>query len=572
MPISSYIGPLVTYNWNPTTQLTELLADLAGVESGTGRGATVAFLGDSVTDGFETALSNYVATTSLPAQFTAALEADGVTANQADFMGQGNELAIDTDARVTLFGGADWSFPLGAGGEVVGMEQVGAGLTFSPGGDVATSSLTLNYYETGSASLSVTVNGVSVGTVNTGDTGLLGATTLTLPASEVVTNVAVTDTNGGSGSLEGITLTSASPSIQVVDAGVGGEESSAVGTGQSETTPYNTTIINAEAAEQPTVAFVEFGINDVLQGNLTAAQTTANLALMVEELQSVGTEVVIVIPNPISAASWTTEISTLRTDVYGLAVQLNVGVIDLSGTSDDNASLLESEGLLNSDGVHPTAAYDAQYATELAALLIAPITVGIGPHVVACYTRGTLILTQYGEVSVEDLVVGNVLINAFGLYRSIKWIGWRSYTARFVAANPNVQPIRFCAGSIGHDLPRRDLLVSPEHAMFLNGVLVPAHHLVNSSTIVREPRLDRIDYYHIELETHDVLLAEGAPSESFVDDDSRGMFHNAHAFFLLYPDVPSPANYCARRVEQGAELEAIRHQLAEVALQIEMVA
>jgi hypothetical protein len=70
MPISSYIGPLVTYNWNPTTQLTELLADLAGVESGTGRGATVAFLGDSVTDGFETALSNYVATTSLPAQFT----------------------------------------------------------------------------------------------------------------------------------------------------------------------------------------------------------------------------------------------------------------------------------------------------------------------------------------------------------------------------------------------------------------------------------------------------------------------------------------------------------------------
>ena len=100
--------------------------------------------------------------------------------------------------------------------------------------------------------------------------------------------------------------------------------------------------------------------------------------------------------------------------------------------------------------------------------------------------------------------------------------------------------------------------------MFLDGLLVPARCLVNSSTIVRD-RADRVDYFHIELDSHDVLLAEGAPSESLMDDDSRGMFHNAHEFAAMYPDAPRPDGFCARRVEQGAELEAIRRRLAVVA-------
>jgi hypothetical protein len=108
--------------------------------------------------------------------------------------------------------------------------------------------------------------------------------------------------------------------------------------------------------------------------------------------------------------------------------------------------------------------------------------------------------------------------------------------------------------------------------MFLDGLLIPAHCLVNGKTILQERGLDRVDYYHVVLDSHDVLLAEGAPSESFMDDDSRSMFHNAGEFDALYPNATRPDGYCARRVEQGAELEAIRRRLAAVAKEMAQAA
>ena len=99
--------------------------------------------------------------------------------------------------------------------------------------------------------------------------------------------------------------------------------------------------------------------------------------------------------------------------------------------------------------------------------------------------------------------------------------------------------------------------------MFLHGVLVPARHLMNGTTIVREGGLERVDYYHVELDSHDVILAEGAPSESFVDDDSRAMFHNALEHAAGHPErSPAPALYCAPRVDSGYALEAVRQRLA----------
>ena len=187
---------------------------------------------------------------------------------------------------------------------------------------------------------------------------------------------------------------------------------------------------------------------------------------------------------------------------------------------------------------------------------------------IACYCSGTLIVTDCGEVPVEALAIGDTTTTASGQHRPIKWIGRRSYAGRFLAANPNVQPIRFRVGSLGGGLPRRDLLVSPEHAMFLDGLLIPAGCLVNGSTITQERGLERVDYYHVELDSHDVLLAEGAPSESYLDDDSRGVFHNAHEFAVLYPNARTQGQFYAPRMTDGYQLEAIRRWLAVVAGEI----
>ena len=171
---------------------------------------------------------------------------------------------------------------------------------------------------------------------------------------------------------------------------------------------------------------------------------------------------------------------------------------------------------------------------------------------------------------VEVLAIGDAVVTAGGDHRAIRWLGRRSYAGRFLAANPAVQPIRFRAGSLGagplgEPLPRRDLLVSPKHAMFLDGVLVSAECLLNGRSIVRESGGARVDYVHVELESHDVILAEGAASESFIDDDSRGTFHNAHEFAARYPDGHGNDFDCAPRIESGYVLEAIRRRLDEVA-------
>ncbi|MCP9319598.1 Hint domain-containing protein [Acetobacter persici] len=248
----------------------------------------------------------------------------------------------------------------------------------------------------------------------------------------------------------------------------------------------------------------------------------------------------------------------------------NGGSIDFSGLAfqSDGSATLEGDPVLTvtEGGVSRSVSIEGNYAGEHFVLsddgsggTVATLEPDNGTP---CFCRGTLIATERGETAVEDLAIGDRVRTASGALRPIRWIGHRSYSGPFVRRNKNVLPIVIRAGALGDGLPRRDLSVSPLHAMALEGVLIPAICLINGISILQAERIDEVTYFHIELETHDILLAEGAPSESFVDDDSRNMFHNAAEFRRLYPDAaPLPAIYCAPRIEEGPILEAVRTRL-----------
>ena len=127
----------------------------------------------------------------------------------------------------------------------------------------------------------------------------------------------------------------------------------------------------------------------------------------------------------------------------------------------------------------------------------------------------------------------------------------------------DVLPVCVKAGALEDNVPKRDLWISPNHAMYLDGVLIEAKDLVNGVSIVQAESAESIEYFHVELDTHDVLIAEGALAESYIDDDNRLLFHNAHEYREKYPDqVIGPAQYYAPRCDSGYELETVRQRIA----------
>lgn len=98
----------------------------------------------------------------------------------------------------------------------------------------------------------------------------------------------------------------------------------------------------------------------------------------------------------------------------------------------------------------------------------------------------------------------------------------------------------------------------------LKGFLIEAKDLVNGVSLVQAESEGGVEYFHIELETHDAIFAEGAPSETFVDDGGGAMFGNAHLYHELYPgaSAASVARYCAPRLESGYEVERVRQHIA----------
>ncbi len=183
---------------------------------------------------------------------------------------------------------------------------------------------------------------------------------------------------------------------------------------------------------------------------------------------------------------------------------------------------------------------------------------------VACFAVGTRIGTETGLVAVEDLTAGDVVITEDGRAEPIVWIGSRTVNCARHPKPETVWPVRVAAGAFGPGQPMRDLYLSPDHAVFVNGVLVPVKLLINGTSITQMKR-DWITYFHIELPRHDVILAEGLTVESYLDSGDRQDFGGNVT--RLFPDFATRCwelEGCARLVLTGPELEHARQSVVAV--------
>ena len=193
---------------------------------------------------------------------------------------------------------------------------------------------------------------------------------------------------------------------------------------------------------------------------------------------------------------------------------------------------------------------------------------GTETFALACFVRGTHILTERGEVAVEALAPDDWAITASGHAMRIQWVGRRRIDLRKHPRPDSARPIRICQDALGPGVPKRDLLVSADHALFFEDVLVPAQYLVNGATVLRDQHVETVEYFHVELEVHDVILAEGLAAESYLDTGNRNCFE-AGETLLLHPDF-SPETAIAKRWEcdsyaplrgDGVEVREMRRRL-----------
>jgi autotransporter passenger strand-loop-strand repeat protein len=191
-----------------------------------------------------------------------------------------------------------------------------------------------------------------------------------------------------------------------------------------------------------------------------------------------------------------------------------------------------------------------------------------------CYCTGTLIrIARAGrlfDMAVEALKLGDCAVTVSGRHVPIRWIGHRSLDEGFLAAHPDVRPVRILAGAFGKDLPARNLYLSPGHPVLVgagedgeSGVLVPIMCLINGTSIARETKGDGVTYWHVELEQHDIMLAEGLPAESFLDFGNRPWFENSAEHAFSNPDFipPGLSGRCRPVAVDGPTVEAERRRI-----------
>ena len=184
-----------------------------------------------------------------------------------------------------------------------------------------------------------------------------------------------------------------------------------------------------------------------------------------------------------------------------------------------------------------------------------------------CFCSGTRIRTARGDVLVEHLRIGDIAVTASDEHRPIRWIGHRHVDLCRHPDPAAAQPVRVRAHAFGENRPVRDLLVSPGHSLCIDvvgEVLIPAMALINGTTIQQED-VDSVTYWHVEFDSHDILLAENMPAESYLEMGNRGFFaENSVVDLDASPDAPvaTHADFCRPFHANGALVWVVRAQLA----------
>ncbi len=182
----------------------------------------------------------------------------------------------------------------------------------------------------------------------------------------------------------------------------------------------------------------------------------------------------------------------------------------------------------------------------------------------SCFAEGTRIATPDGEVAVECLVPGQMVALAHGGVAPIAWIGRQNVDCSRHRDPKAVWPVLVRAGAFAESVPSRDLFLSPDHAVFADGVLIPVRCLLDGENIVQVAR-DRVRYFQVELPEHGLLLAEALAVESFLDTGVRHNFDNGGLARALHPNFAAlvwEAAGVAPLVQTGPLVQAVRARLA----------
>ncbi len=284
--------------------------------------------------------------------------------------------------------------------------------------------------------------------------------------------------------------------------------------------------------------FTDFGL---IALDATASWSLGGSIAADETIAFGGTNAALILTTPSAAAATISGFAATDTIVLS-------GIADVTGLSFNGGNTL-SVAESGDPGVTLTfaAPMDLAYA----------VTDGSTDIYVPCFLPGTYILTDRGEVLVEKLQVGDTIATMSGRTRRLCWIGQGRALATRGRRGP-ATPVIVRKGALADNVPHLDLHITKGHSLYLDRVLIPVEFLVNHRSILWDDRAQEVVVFHLELDAHDVLVANGAAAESYRDDANRWLFQNANAGWDQPPRAP-----CAPVLTGGALVDGVWRRLLD---------